>query len=45
MKKALVEEIQEQAIQDGMITLKQDGIQKILQGECDYKQVSVVCVV
>lgn len=45
MRMALVEEIQEQAIQDGMTTLKQDGIQKILQGECDYKQVSAVCVV
>ena len=45
MQMALVEEIQEQAIQDGMTTLKQDGIQKILKGECDYKQVSAVCVV
>jgi len=45
MQRALVEEIQEQAIQDGMTTLKQDGIQKILKGECDYKQVSAVCVV
>jgi len=42
---ALVEEIQEQAIQDGMTTLKQDGIQKIFKGECDFKQVSAVCVV
>jgi type II secretory ATPase GspE/PulE/Tfp pilus assembly ATPase PilB-like protein/GAF domain-containing protein len=39
------EEIQEQAVKDGMTTLKQDGIQKILEGECDYKQVSAVCVV
>jgi len=45
MRRALVEEIQEQAIQDGMTTLKQDGIQKILKGDCDYKQVSAVCVV
>lgn len=44
MQMALVEEIQEQAIQDGMTTLKQDGIQKILKGECDYKQVAAVCV-
>ncbi len=43
MQMALVEEIQAQAIQDGMTTLKQDGIQKILKGECDYKQVSAVC--
>jgi type II secretory ATPase GspE/PulE/Tfp pilus assembly ATPase PilB-like protein/GAF domain-containing protein len=45
MQSALVEEILEQAIQDGMTTLKQDGIKKILAGECDYKQVSAVCVV
>jgi type II secretory ATPase GspE/PulE/Tfp pilus assembly ATPase PilB-like protein/GAF domain-containing protein len=44
MQMALVEEIQEQAMQDGMTTLKQDGIQKILKGECDYKQVAAVCV-
>ena len=44
MQMALVEEIEEQAIKDGMTTLKQDGIQKILKGECDYKQVSAVCV-
>ena len=45
MKMAPMEDILEQAIQDGMTTLKQDGIQKILKGECDYKQVSAVCVV
>ena len=45
MQAALMEEIQEQAIQDGMATLKQDGIQKILKGECDFKQVSAVCIV
>ena len=45
MRKALMEELQEQAIQDGMTTLKQDGIQKIFKGECDYKQVAAVCVV
>jgi type II secretory ATPase GspE/PulE/Tfp pilus assembly ATPase PilB-like protein len=45
MRLAMAEEIQKQAIQDGMTTLKQDGIQKILKGECDYKQVSAVCVV
>ena len=45
MQMALVEEIQEQAVLDGMTTLKQDGIQKILKGLCDFKQVSAVCVV
>ncbi|QPJ63007.1 MAG: Flp pilus assembly complex ATPase component [Candidatus Nitronauta litoralis] len=44
MKKALVEEIREQAIQDGMSTLKQDGIYKIFKGDCDYKQVAAVCI-
>jgi type II secretory ATPase GspE/PulE/Tfp pilus assembly ATPase PilB-like protein/GAF domain-containing protein len=41
---APMDDILEQAMQDGMTTLKQDGIQKILKGECDYKQVSAVCV-
>ncbi len=45
MQMALVEEVQAQALEDGMTTLKQDGIQKILKGECDFKQVSAVCVV
>jgi len=45
MKGALMEELQEQAIRDGMTTLKQDGIQKIFKGDCDYKQVAAVCVV
>ena len=44
MKKALVEEIRDQAIKDGMSTLKQDGIFKIFKGDCDYKQVSAVCI-
>ncbi len=45
VKGAIMEEIQEQAIRDGMTTLKQDGIQKIFKGYCDYKQVGAVCVV
>ena len=44
MQTALLEEIEQQAMQEGMTTLKQDGIQKILKGECDYKQVAAVCV-
>ncbi len=44
MKKALVEEIRDQAIEDGMTTLKQDGIYKIFKGDCDFKQVSAVCI-
>lgn len=45
MQKALMEEIEQQALRDGMTTLKQDGIQKIFNGDCDFKQVSAVCVV
>ena len=45
MKKALVEELREQAIKDGMTTLKQDGIWKIFKGDCDLKQVLAVCIV
>jgi type II secretory ATPase GspE/PulE/Tfp pilus assembly ATPase PilB-like protein len=45
MQMAMVEEIQKQAMKEGMTTLKQDGIHKIFKGECDFKQVSAVCVV
>ena len=42
MQKALVDELRELAKQEGMTTLKQDGIQKIFQGHCDLKQVLTV---
>ncbi len=45
MRKALMEELRDQALEDGMTTLKQDGIIKIFKGDCDYKQVAAVCVV
>lgn len=45
MKQALMEELREQAIKDGMATLKQDGIWKIFKGDCDLKQVMAVCIV
>jgi len=45
MKQALVEELREQALKDGMTTLKQDGIWKIFKGDCDLKQVRTVCIV
>ncbi|MBW1995837.1 MAG: type II/IV secretion system protein, partial [Deltaproteobacteria bacterium] len=41
---ARMEEIREQAIKDGMTTLKQDGIEKILAGYCDLIQVRKVCI-
>ncbi len=42
--KAPMEQIREQAIKDGMTTLKQDGIEKILNGYCDMLQVRKVCI-
>ena len=39
-----MEEIRMQAIKDGMRTLKQDGIEKIFQGNCDLLQVRKVCI-
>ncbi|MFC1853346.1 ATPase, T2SS/T4P/T4SS family, partial [candidate division CSSED10-310 bacterium] len=43
-KKSLVEEIRRQAMSDGMTTLMQDGIEKVLQGALDMKQVRAVCI-
>ncbi|GAM09307.1 type 4 fimbrial assembly protein PilB [Geobacter sp. OR-1] len=43
-RKAEVEQIREQAIKDGMTTLKQDGILKVLQGITDLKEVRRVCI-
>jgi type II secretory ATPase GspE/PulE/Tfp pilus assembly ATPase PilB-like protein/GAF domain-containing protein len=45
MKQASVEELREQAILDGMTTLKQDGIRKILKGDTDLREVNAVCIV
>ena len=39
-----IDEIREQAIRDGMTTLKQDGIAKIFSGACDLIQVRKVCI-
>jgi type II secretory ATPase GspE/PulE/Tfp pilus assembly ATPase PilB-like protein len=41
---ARVAEIIATALEDGMRTLKQDGIEKILQGITDIKQVRAVCI-
>lgn len=38
-EKAPLEEIQAQALKDGMITLNQDGIYKIMSGDCDFKKI------
>ena len=42
--KARVEEIRTQAIQDGMTTLRQDGIEKVFAGHLDLLQVRKVCI-
>ncbi|WDN87784.1 hypothetical protein BuS5_00752 [Desulfosarcina sp. BuS5] len=39
-----MEILREQAIKDGMTTLKQDGIEKIFSGKCDLMQVRKVCI-
>jgi type II secretory ATPase GspE/PulE/Tfp pilus assembly ATPase PilB-like protein len=39
-----VETIRRQAVKDGMKTLKQDGIDKILKGHCDLLQIRKVCM-
>jgi len=41
---ARMEEIRAQAINDGMTTLKQDGIEKVLSGHCDLIEVRRVCI-
>ncbi len=43
-QKAGMEDIRDQAIADGMTTLKQDGIEKIFAGHCDLRQVRKVCI-
>ncbi len=42
--KATVSEIAEEAMKNGMRTLKQDGITKVLQGHTDIEQVRAVCI-
>jgi type II secretory ATPase GspE/PulE/Tfp pilus assembly ATPase PilB-like protein len=43
-KREPIEELRNQAMRDGMTTLLQDGIQKVLQGVTDFKQVRAVCI-
>lgn len=42
-RQAKANELLELALMEGMKTLKQDGIEKILQGYADLKQVRKVC--
>ncbi len=43
-KRKPVEDLRAEAIREGMTTLLQDGIQKVLQGHTDFKQVRAVCI-
>ncbi|MDP2246920.1 MAG: GspE/PulE family protein, partial [Nitrosomonadales bacterium] len=43
-ERARVSEMFATALEDGMRTLKQDGIEKVLQGLTDMKQVRAVCI-
>ena len=42
--KAKVVAIRSQAVKDGMMTLKQDGIEKVFAGNLDLLQVRKVCI-
>jgi type II secretory ATPase GspE/PulE/Tfp pilus assembly ATPase PilB-like protein len=39
-----VENLRKQAVKDGMTTLLQDGIEKVIDGHTDFKQVRAVCI-
>jgi type II secretory ATPase GspE/PulE/Tfp pilus assembly ATPase PilB-like protein len=43
-KQANTEQLFEQAMKEGMLTLKQDGILKVLQGHTDMEEVRRVCI-
>lgn len=43
-QQASVSDIREQAMKGGMMTLKQDGIQKVLLGDTDLMQVRSACI-
>jgi type II secretory ATPase GspE/PulE/Tfp pilus assembly ATPase PilB-like protein len=43
-QRAKMEDIRDQALTDGMTTLKQDGIEKIIGGHTDLLQVRKVCI-
>jgi len=43
-RRETIEEIRRQAMKDGMTTLLQDGIHKVMRGATDFKQVRAVCM-
>ena len=44
MKQAVVEKLRSTAMEQGMRTLKMDGIQKVFTGQCDMDMVRRVCI-
>ena len=42
--KAAVKDLKTQAIKDGMRTLKQDGIEKVVYGYSDLSEIKRVCI-
>ncbi len=44
VKGAPVHEIRDAAMRNGMLTLKQDGIWKVVAGETDLRQIRAVCI-
>jgi type II secretory ATPase GspE/PulE/Tfp pilus assembly ATPase PilB-like protein len=44
VERARVVPLVAQALEDGMLTLKMDGLEKSLQGVTDLKQVRAVCI-
>jgi type II secretory ATPase GspE/PulE/Tfp pilus assembly ATPase PilB-like protein len=43
-RKASVEEMRNAAVTEGMSTLLQDGIKKVVEGVTDFEQVRRVCI-
>jgi type II secretory ATPase GspE/PulE/Tfp pilus assembly ATPase PilB-like protein len=43
-KRETIENLRKQAMDDGMTTLLQDGILKVIQGATDFQQVRAVCI-
>jgi type II secretory ATPase GspE/PulE/Tfp pilus assembly ATPase PilB-like protein len=43
-RKDTVEKMRKQAMLDGMTTLLQDGIMKVVAGHTDFKQIRAVCM-
>ena len=43
-RRAPVSEIRASAMRQGMATLLQDGVAKVLQGLTDYRQIAAVCI-